>query len=58
MVDREAGTWEKVVPGWEYAFDSGTVHRFCARGGSGRCHSDHRWDQFKLVGSWNFSLLA
>jgi hypothetical protein len=58
VVDREAGTWEKVVPGREYVFDSHSLRRFCARAGSGRCHCDHRWDKFKLVGSWGFSFLA
>jgi hypothetical protein len=51
MVDREAGTWEKVIPGWEYVVDSGALSRFCARERSGGCHCDHRWDKFKLIGS-------
>lgn len=51
MVDREARTWEKAVPGREYVFDSVAVPRFCARGRSGGCHCDHRWDKLKLIGS-------
>jgi hypothetical protein len=39
MVDREAGTWEKVIPGWEYVVDSVALSRFCARERSGGCHS-------------------
>lgn len=58
VVDREAGTWEKVVPGWEYVFDSGSLPHFCARATPGRYHCDNRWDKFKLVGSWGFSLSA
>lgn len=55
MVDREAGTWEKVVPGREYVLDSDSLPLFCARATSSRCHCDNRWDKFKLVGSWDFS---
>jgi hypothetical protein len=51
VVDREAGTWEKVIPGWEYVFDSIALPRFCARERFGGCHCDHRWDKFKLIGS-------
>jgi hypothetical protein len=51
MVDREARTWEKVITGWEYVFDSVALPRFCARERSGGCHCDHRWDKFKLIGS-------
>jgi hypothetical protein len=58
MVDREAGTWKKVIPGREYVFDSVALPRFCAREGSGGCHCDHRWDKLKLIGSDFFSLSA
>ena len=51
MVDREARTWKKIIPGWEYVVDSVALPRFCARGKSGGCHYDHRWNKFKLIGS-------
>ncbi len=51
MVDRETRTWEKVIPGREYVIDSVALPRFCARGRSGGCYCDHRWDKFKLIGS-------
>lgn len=50
LVDREARTREKVIPGWEYVLDSAALPRFCSRERSAGCHYDHRWDKFKLVG--------
>src|SRR5882757_5326666 len=58
MVDRKARTWEKVVIGREYVFDGDSVRRFCSRAGSDRCHCDHGWDKFELVGSWDFFLIG
>ena len=55
LVDRAARTWEKVVTGWEYVVDSTALPWFCARARSACCHRDHRWDKFKLIGSWGLS---
>ena len=51
MVNRKARTWEKVIASREYVIDSVALPRFCARGRSDGCHSDHRWDKSKLIGS-------